>query len=953
MDDDENFPTSPRKKLKAFHDTPGTMADTMTLDTASSAVQNPASTNLSGAEDHLDKEARCGITQYVSPHLPGFLGILKKRYTDFLVNEILPSGQVIHLDNLKKPSDQKQPSQATSRPPLQQSLHFTQPPPAHGQEGTGEESARNPFKSTGLNQVEQSSRKRVTVHMQYGKDGLSVVDTPAEPKTEEPKATVTAERESKVTPDGVTAPTSGDIQERDLVNTKGQEAGLLNEANTTATGQTGDHGPSNPSRSGGENAVAGWQAYGASRTNGANFLLSDEDRSLLDSYFNPEIVEQILALFHRVLVSPLRKARDFGSITTDPIERDVRTQIHQTIRRIFSSRLETVTDDSGAMVVSVAGLSSNWNSRSNGARNAGRNDRSSKAQQPKGKPGWAELGGDYLHFTIYKENRDTMEAISHLARTLKLRPQLFQFAGTKDRRGITVQRASVYRVQADKLVGAGRTLKQSRIGNFEYHPHGLQLGDLLGNEFLITLRDCHFQLHDGLDLETRIERASSTLSSVFENFSLHGFLNYFGLQRFGSFSTGTHTIGRSMLQGDFKSACEAILSFHPSALAAAQQDSSQQDSTVVREDIGRDDIARASALQAFTATGDSKRALDQLPRKFSAEACLVRHLSRSDHRNDYLGALQTINRNLRLMYVHAYQSLVWNIAASARWKAHGDKVLPGDLVLVNEHPDPSTQSTSDDTATQLDQDGEPIVAAEASDRAYTTDEIFARARPVTEAELVSPDCKISIFDIALPLPGYDILYPANDSANVYNDFMSSEEGGGLDPHDMRRKWKDVSLSGSYRKLLAKPLGKVEWQIKAYGAQGDDEQFVETDLDKLEKAKLRPGHKHGGNAANGEGAKTQDPSIDAASTKVQDHENTIPPPGSIVSSTFDPDLPMNGPGHGNTTKATEGTPHAAEAVATRPTEADNPTDDKDTIPAPEQQQQQNSNNNDPATAAAPA
>ncbi|KAL9008063.1 MAG: hypothetical protein Q9173_006774 [Seirophora scorigena] len=935
--DDENFPTSPRKKLKAFHDAPGTMADTMASDTASSAVQNPASTNPSSAEDRLDKEARCGITQYVSPHLPGFLGILKKRYTDFLVNEILPNGQVIHLDTLKKPSDQKQPSQATSRPPLQQSLHVAQPPPAHGQEGTGKESARTPFKSTGLNQVEQSSRKRVTVHMQYGTDGLSVVETPAEPKTEEPEATVTAERESKVTPDGVTEPTridSGGIQERGLVNTKGQEVGLLNKANATATGQTGDDGPSNPSRSGGENA------------------LSDEDRSLLDSYFNPEIVEQILALFHRVLVSPLRKARDFGSITTDPIDRDVRTQIHQTIRRIFSSKLETVTDDSGAMVVSVAGLSSNWSSRSNGARNAGRNDRSSKAQQPKGKPGWAELGGDYLHFTIYKENRDTMEAISHLARTLKLRPQLFQFAGTKDRRGITVQRASVYRVQADKLVGAGRTLKQSKIGNFEYHPHGLQLGDLLGNEFLITLRDCHFQLDDGLDLDTKIERASSTLSSVFENFSLHGFLNYFGLQRFGSFSTGTHTIGRSMLQGDFKSACEAILSFHPSALAAAQQDSSQQDSTVIREDIGRDDIARASALQAFTATGDSKRALDQLPRKFSAEACLVRHLSRSNHRNDYLGALQTINRNLRLMYVHAYQSLVWNIAASARWKAYGDKVLPGDLVLVNEHPDPSTQSTLDHTATQVDQDGEPIVAAEALDRAYTTDEIFTRARPITAAELVSPACKISIFDIVLPLPGYDILYPANDSANVYNDFMSSEEGGGLDPHDMRRKWKDVSLSGSYRKLLAKPLGKVEWQIKAYGAQGDDEQFVETDLEKLEKDKLRPGHKHDDNAANGDGAEAQHPSIDAASTKVRDHENTIPPPSSIVCSAADPDHPTNGPGHGRIKKATDGTPHAAEAVATRLTEAGNPMEEEGTIPAPEeQQQQQNPNNSDPANAAA--
>lgn len=477
------------------------------------------------------------------------------------------------------------------------------------------------------------------------------------------------------------------------------------------------------------------------------------------------------------------------------------------------------------MVIAAANSKSN----SGWKNNAGRNDRGSKPQQPKGKASWAELGGDYLHFTLYKENKDTMEVISYLAKILKLRPQLFQFAGTKDRRGITVQRASVYRTLAKKLADVGRTLRNAAIGNFEYHPQGLQLGDLTGNEFLITLRDCHFEGLGELDVDAKIELAATVVGTAIKNFSEHGFINYYGLQRFGSFSTGTHTIGRSMLQGDFKAACEAILRFNPSVLAAAQHDPGQEDSNV-----SRDDMARALALHAFATTGRSQAALNQLPRKFSAEAGLIRHLARADQRNDYYGALQTISRNLRLMYVHAYQSLVWNTAASSRWKAHGDRVLPGDLVLVNEHPDPHTQT--DNNVAKVDQDGEPIIAAEPSDRAYTTDEIFTRARALTESELASSNCKITIFDIVLPTPGYDILYPANDTADIYKEFMASEEGGGLDPYDMRRKWKDVSLSGSYRKLLAKPLGKVDWEIKAYGAKGDDEQFVETDAEKLEKAK---------------------------------------------------------------------------------------------------------------------
>lgn len=46
------------------------------------------------------KEFEVGITDYVSMEAPGFQGTLKKRYTDFLVNEILPNGRVVHLQKL-------------------------------------------------------------------------------------------------------------------------------------------------------------------------------------------------------------------------------------------------------------------------------------------------------------------------------------------------------------------------------------------------------------------------------------------------------------------------------------------------------------------------------------------------------------------------------------------------------------------------------------------------------------------------------------------------------------------------------------------------------------------------------------------------------------------------------------------------------------------------------------
>ncbi|KAG9752187.1 hypothetical protein KCU73_g6166, partial [Aureobasidium melanogenum] len=73
------------------------------------------------------------------------------------------------------------------------------------------------------------------------------------------------------------------------------------------------------------------------------------------------------------------------------------------------------------------------------------------------------------------------------------------------------------------------------------------------------------------------------------------------------------------------------------------------------------------------------------------------------------------------------------------------------------------------------------------------------------------------------------MYPSNELGAFYSEYMGSEAGGKLNPKDMRRKWRDISLSGSYRKLMAKPQG-LAWEVKPYFH--DEEQLIQTDLDKL-------------------------------------------------------------------------------------------------------------------------
>lgn len=488
-----------------------------------------------------------------------------------------------------------------------------------------------------------------------------------------------------------------------------------------------------------------------------------------------------------------------------------------------------MTNGDGAMIVTAMSGQSSYNSGAPASQNSRGDDRNKdhgnergNRQPPRGKLSFQELGGDYLHFSLYKENKDTMEAISWLARQLKLRPQLFQFAGTKDRRGVTVQRVSVYRVFIQRMIDAGRDLRNAKIGNFEYQPSPLQLGELTGNEFIITLRDCDFHYPEQADTKTLLDGAQSIVGQAIKNLSERGFINYYGLQRFGTFSTSTDEIGVRILQGNFGAAIGAILHYNHALTSAVQDPKSGTDK------ISMEDRARAQAISAFESTGKPYPALDLLPKKYSAESAIIRHLSRQGHDNDFLGALQSISRNLRLMYVHAYQSLVWNMAASERWRLFGGKVVEGDLVLVNEHT-PKTENIL--KPEDVDEDGEAVVLPAADDRATTAEDMFIRARALTKEEAESG--RYTIFDTVLPTPGYDIIYPANGMVKLYEDFMASPRGGGLNPYDMRRKWKDASLSGSYRKVLAKPGQDISFEIKTY--EKDDEQFVQTDMDRLKAA----------------------------------------------------------------------------------------------------------------------
>ena len=57
-----------------------------------------------------------------------------------------------------------------------------------------------------------------------------------------------------------------------------------------------------------------------------------------------------------------------------------------------------------------------------------------------------DAGGEFLAFTLFKQNKGTMDAVSAIARALKIKNFALSYAGTKDSRAVTTQRVAAHRV---------------------------------------------------------------------------------------------------------------------------------------------------------------------------------------------------------------------------------------------------------------------------------------------------------------------------------------------------------------------------------------------------------------------------------------------------------------------------------------------------------------------------
>ncbi|NYZ77607.1 tRNA pseudouridine(13) synthase TruD [Candidatus Micrarchaeota archaeon] len=251
--------------------------------------------------------------------------------------------------------------------------------------------------------------------------------------------------------------------------------------------------------------------------------------------------------------------------------------------------------------------------------------------------------GDYAHFILQKRDWTTEGAIRRVAKELRISPRRFNYAGNKDKIAVSTQLVSAFKVEPGKLLSLD--LKDIRIDGAWAAADKVRLGGLLGNRFTIKVKDAE----DG-----------GTVARVYAE--LNGkFPNYFGEQRFGTSRKNTHIVGEWLLRGR---ADKAVLTYLCDSEGEINEDAK---------------LARGHLADSM----DFPAALKEFPAFLKLERSMLAHLAKIP--NDYAGALRRLPRATLLMFIHAFQSYIFNRLLSGRI-AEGELHMEDGEYFCGENP---------------------------------------------------------------------------------------------------------------------------------------------------------------------------------------------------------------------------------------------------------------------------
>jgi tRNA pseudouridine13 synthase len=253
--------------------------------------------------------------------------------------------------------------------------------------------------------------------------------------------------------------------------------------------------------------------------------------------------------------------------------------------------------------------------------------------------------GNYIIVELTKRNWDTHHLVREISRVLRVSQNRIGWAGTKDKRALTKQKISIWDTKEVDI--ARIRLKDVELKVIGRSNKKISLGDLWGNRFNITVRDINLSQEETL---SRVKSITHELEK--------GAPDFFGVQRFGEQRPVTHVVGEAIVRGNFK---DAVL-------------------TYISRPFPEESEEIKKARKFVQDSGDFKEGLNIYPFRLSFEKAMMNHLIA--HPEDYKGAIRVLSQNLQKMFIHAYQSYIFNIILCRRIDAglSINEAYDGDIV---------------------------------------------------------------------------------------------------------------------------------------------------------------------------------------------------------------------------------------------------------------------------------
>ena len=385
-----------------------------------------------------------------------------------------------------------------------------------------------------------------------------------------------------------------------------------------------------------------------------------------------------------------------------------------------------------------------------------------------------------LLFSLLKRNMDTIGAVEYISRLLHRTQKTIKFAGNKDKRGITTQRLSSFNTLPNEIISLTKNKRWNKnleISNFSFSDKELRLGLLKGNQFCVC-----FRFVEGL------KDIKSDLDLITKSINEKGFINYFGMQRFGVGNVSTHIIGKYIIKKKWKEAFAKIISTDNMFDAMKQ--------VGLGKDVEKEIFDIEDKTKQMTIITDILKILP----KFTNESKLLFNYKKCG-KNSYQSSFKSLSKQLQVLYPHSYQSYIWNMTVSYRISKYGRKLIIGDIVKKHESLYQEKNQEEDcDIQEEEDKNENSEKKLEKMDKIFTDNFDY-----ITEENIN----KYSFYDLVIPIVGYEIYYPKNDIKDYIEDLLKKDD---LSFKDFEYQAVNFNSTGYFRKVIEKPLNVVSYDI---------------------------------------------------------------------------------------------------------------------------------------------